>query len=137
MKNTDSECVAQTVAKCVTGEPDILLAILHGSVARGRATARSDVDLAVACAGVLPADRLDDLRLRVEAATGRAADIVDLHRIRGVFLTEILTGGRVLVNRRPTLLAGLMVQMLDFQEDFLPAVRLIRRHHAEALAHGS
>ena len=137
MNEADSERLAAMVKDCVAAMPDVLLAILHGSVAAGRAAPHSDVDVAVAGAAVLTHDRLDELRLRLEAGTGRAADVVDLHRVGGVFLAETLRRGRVLINRRPSVLAGLMIRMLGYQEDLLPAVRLIRRHHAEALAHGS
>ena len=137
MNEAESERLAAMVKACVAATPDVLLAILHGSVAEGRAASHSDVDVAVAGAAALAHDRLDELRLRVEEATGRAADVVDLHHADGVFLAETLRRGRVLLNRRPSLLAGLMIRMLGFQEDLLPAVRLIRQRNAEALAHGS
>jgi len=125
------------LSAAMADEPALRLAVVYGSAAAGRDGPHSDLDIAVAGDDPMSPDEMDALRLRLEAAGRRPVDLVDLHRVRGVLLAEILVRGRVVLNRHPALLAGFIIRMLDFQETLLPLVRRIRLRRAEALAHGS
>jgi predicted nucleotidyltransferase len=73
------------------GRPEVRLAILFGSRARGGAHEGSDVDIAVAAA---PLDRLGLMR-ELAAVTGLAVDVVDLDRAGYFLLTALLRDGVV------------------------------------------
>ena len=89
----------------------ISLAILFGSHATGRATATSDLDLAVAAERPLSATEkmslIDALALRF----GCPIDIIDLTAVSGPILQQALCKGRILLNKRPRLYAKLMLKM--------------------------
>ena len=77
----------------------LIAAVVFGSVARGEATAWSDVDLAVLCKGPLPLD--ERLSLQADAAQqfGREADVVDLRAAPLVARGRIVRDGRELAVR--------------------------------------
>ena len=101
----------------------IVLAIVYGSYAAGKAREESDLDIAVAgCQKLTPDERLD-LATKLERATGKSVDLRDLRALEGLILTQVLSKGRVLVRKDPALLGNLTVKMLSFQEDLWPQVR--------------
>jgi len=63
-------------------------------------------------------------------------DLVDLSAASGTLLRQILCNGRVLVQRRPEAMAGLLRNMIYHEADMMPYVRraLIDRQHR--FAHG-
>jgi predicted nucleotidyltransferase len=79
--------------------PDLELLVLFGSAARGTASARSDVDVAVRCAGAADLEALH-LALASRLATGRL-DLVDLRRAGPLLAFEVARSGRVLFERHP------------------------------------
>jgi len=90
-------------------EPNVRLAVLIGSAARGGLRADSDVDLLLALADA-GRRRVDALRVRLETAAGRPVDLVSIESAaaRPLLLQDALTEGRVLVDREarwPVLIA--------------------------------
>jgi predicted nucleotidyltransferase len=83
-------------------EPNVVLAILFGSVARGEETEHSDVDVLVALHrdDLTAASTLED---RLAAAIDRPVQVVRLSRARhdAEFLLGVVDEGRVLVDRGP------------------------------------
>jgi uncharacterized protein len=75
------------------GRPEVRLALLFGSRARGRERPGSDLDVAVAARAL---DRLTLIR-DLSEATGLVADVVDLDRA-GYFLLEALLRDGVVVH---------------------------------------
>ena len=133
--DSDQRAALQRVLSEASG---VVLAILYGSAVSGAMGSHSDVDIGVAREdGAMDPDAMDALRRQVERVVERPADIVDLHVAPGTLLHQILSRGQILRNARPSCYAELMIRMLDDQEDFQPSVRMIRRRHAEALAHGT
>jgi predicted nucleotidyltransferase len=82
-------------------EPNVRLAVLYGSTARGEDTPDSDLDLLVS----LAQDRADaavKLAVRIERATGRQVDVARLNRVQAsapLLLLRALDEGRVLFDR--------------------------------------
>jgi predicted nucleotidyltransferase len=82
-------------------EPNVRLAVLYGSVARGDDTPDSDLDLLVS----LGADRPDaavKLAVRLERAVGRDVDVARLNRIQDtapLLLLGAIDEGRVVLDR--------------------------------------
>jgi predicted nucleotidyltransferase len=88
-------CLADLPATC----PELELVVLFGSQVTGRASARSDVDLAVRCTG--PAD-LDSIyaALAGRLRTSRL-DLVDLRRAGPLLMFEVARTGRLLFEHQP------------------------------------
>jgi predicted nucleotidyltransferase len=90
-----------SLTRALRTEPNVRLAVLYGSAARGDDRPDSDVDLLVD----LSEDRPDagvKLALRLERALGRRVDVVRLGRVRGrspLLVLQVLDEGRVLVDR--------------------------------------
>ena len=93
-----------TLTRALRTEPNVGLAVLYGSTARGDDRADSDIDVLV--------DFRDDtaaspsaLARRLEAAVGRSVDVARLSRVRSespLLLTRVVDQGRVLVDRDDT-----------------------------------
>jgi len=84
----------------VTAEFPVIAAVLYGSVARGEATARSDVDIAVAFEEGLSSEDRTDARLglieRLTAELGTdAVDVVPLERAPAGLVEDVLSDGIV------------------------------------------
>ena len=73
--------------------------ILAGSVARGTATALSDIDLGVLCEGEFDPDALY-LAIAPKLGTDRI-DLINLRRASPVLAFEIARGGKLLFEREP------------------------------------
>lgn len=81
---------------------DVRLAYVFGSVARGRAGRRSDVDVAVLFDGEPAPRTLDDLTEDLEDAAGRPVDLVDLAEAPPLLAHQIVSTGRCIVCRHPS-----------------------------------
>lgn len=84
-------------------EHNVRFAMLFGSAARGDDTEGSDVDV-IADLQDSSLDRVLDLSLKLEEASGRSVDVVDLEDAEDdpTFLAMALEDGRVLVDREST-----------------------------------
>jgi len=124
------------VKSVLARHPGIQLGILFGSRAAARETASSDLDVAVAADRLLgPREKMaliDDLA----QTFGCPVDLVDLNAVTGLILHQALTKGEVLLNRKPSLLANLILKMWYNQADVMPNYRMILKKRVEAFAHG-
>ena len=94
-----SEDVGRRLADLPVAVPDLELLVLFGSVVRGRARTRSDVDLAVRCAR--RAD-LDTIYLAVAPRLGTdRVDLVDLRAAGPLLSFEVARTGQLVFERRP------------------------------------
>ncbi len=90
-----------TLRRALRTEPNVRLAVLYGSVARGDDTPDSDLDLLVSLGGNRP-DASVKLAVRLERAAGREVDVARLDRIREtspLLLLQALDEGRVVLDR--------------------------------------
>lgn len=111
--------------------PEIRLAVLFGSVARGTETARSDLDLGVLLEAGSPVDRLWDIDLAAGSALGRVVDLIDLRRAPPLLRFEITRDGWPVVEREPEEWVRFKVRaMLDWW-DWAPTAREIQRISAQ------
>ncbi|MDA3948503.1 MAG: nucleotidyltransferase domain-containing protein [Spirochaeta sp.] len=136
-----TEEIIHALQETLTGDPRfaaIRLAILYGSVARGTHRTDSDIDLALCTDPRITID--DDTLLAVvaacEKATGREVQVRDLARAHGVFLKEALTTGKVIHQTESRVRGELIIRMLSFVEDLLPAIRNIRARKKERFLAG-
>lgn len=93
------ELIGQRLADLPPAMPDLQLLILFGSVVRGRARSRSDVDLAVQCDGPVDLDAVY-LALAPRLGTDRL-DLIDLRRAGPLLAFEVARTGRLLFERHP------------------------------------
>ncbi len=134
-KTTDAGGIETVLTGVLEGYPAVEVALLFGSVACGRATAGSDVDVAVAARRPLPLDERVDLQAAMSAAVGREVDLVDLQAVSGPLLAEAMTGGRVL-RKDNDLYAELIKKMWFNQADMMPLVRMILEQRRRRIADG-
>ena len=82
-------------------EPNVRLAVIYGSVARGDDTPASDLDLLVSLAENRP-DAAVKLAMRLERTLGREVDVAQLNRVKDaapLLLLQALDEGRVILDR--------------------------------------
>ena len=109
--------------QCVASLPEVKLAVLFGSTARGQAGPRSDVDL-----GVLLEPDTPDVRSRVESelwrATDRTLDLIFLDKAPPLLRFEIARDGVLLHQEQDHLWTDFKTRaMLDWW-DWAPYARM-------------
>ena len=117
-------------------QPDVELAFVFGSFARGRQTKSSDIDVAVAARAPIDAQRRLALNDAIASAAARPVDLVDLQRAGPLVLTQALTTGKRIVKRDSGVLARLLVKMWYLNADLMPLVRMIQDTRRERFLHG-
>ena len=131
--------IESELSRILTDFAEVKLAILYGSAARRTMHPGSDVDLAVAAhpRRELDPELLIDISLACGDVVAREVQVRDLARARGLYLKQVLTEGAVIVERDPTVRGELIIRMLDFVEDMLPNVRMIRRANTQRFIQGA
>ena len=127
----DPERVDELISVVLTDFPQVLFATLFGSAAKGRLTAQSDVDIAVASTKILSIESRCDLSVALSCALGREVDLVDLQAVSGSILEQALCSGRVLKNSDHDLYAGLMKRLWYNQADMMPYYQRIIEHRSK------
>ena len=115
---SSASSIATAVTQVLSRFPQIRLAILFGSCAKGNATAASDVDLAVQADKPLDAELSIRLIGAMAEQLGRPVDLIDLHTIGEPLLGEVLKGRRL--RGSDTNFARLITRHLLDAADFLP-----------------
>ena len=124
----------------LANDPNLDLAMVFGSTAKGTARPHSDIDIAVYPRQPLGHQDLQRLSDQIALVTGRPVDIVDLSKSNGSLLRQILRSGKVLFSKRPGTLGALHQRLLAWQEDFEPALKALftaRQKRFSRSAHGS
>lgn len=121
----------EPVAEVLRDESDLVLAYAFGSVAKGKASSASDLDVGVLATAPLSGAEQRRLIGRLAQATGRPIDLVDLREAGMPLLQVILTTGRELFCRDDRVKAALLTWMLGQVEDFLPLRRRVLRERRE------
>ena len=111
------------IIELIQARPEVQLVILYGSSVRGEPNIQSDVDLALAGEKIIPAEVMSGLNIELAEALHREVDLVDMRRISGTILEQILCRGEVLVKTSIDLHAEMMRKMWYNQADMMPAVR--------------
>ena len=100
---------------------DIDLMIIFGSRAKDRHRPDSDLDLGIWRSSKWSADFH---RVCVEQITSflpTAIDLIDLSKIDGPLLQEILCNGKKIYQQQDHLMGVLYVRLMDWRTDFMPA----------------
>lgn len=120
----------------LSGEPDLLLAYLFGSVADGRQRPGSDLDVAVYPKQALTSERKAELISALARIAGRPVDVVDL-RTAGPHIARQAIRGRLLFTRSSAIKADLIFRTLVDVADFLPYRQRLLRERREQWIHKS
>jgi predicted nucleotidyltransferase len=103
----------------LTHFPEIVFAVLFGSVASDRQRADSDLDIAVTAKKALTAHEKITLISALAESTGRPVDLIDLKMVSEPLLGQIVRHGRRIVGS-DTLYGELISRHLFEQADFMP-----------------
>lgn len=109
----------QTILSAISTQPDIVLAILFGSLAVGEGNRDSDLDLAVDAGRRLTAREKMALISELAETTGRPIDLVDINAVGEPLLGQIIRHGKRILGS-DTSYANLIRGHLFDQADFLP-----------------
>lgn len=116
---TEQRDAASQLSTVLEAFPQIELAVLFGSVARGCERPDSDVDIAVAARRALTTEEKIALVEALAERTGRPIDLVDLRTVAEPLLGQILRHGRRLQGS-DTAYGELISRHLFEQADFMP-----------------
>jgi len=126
-----NEPLKQQLQNTLQQFPSISLAIVFGSVAGGRESVQSDLDIGVR------ADRPIDVKLKMQLiealakTTGRPVDLIDLSTAGQPLLGEIIEHG-TRVHGKDERYAELIMKNLLERADFLPYRNRILKHRRDA-----
>ena len=107
------------------------LAVLFGSVARGKARADSDLDIAVRYAAPLDAEQKLSLIRALGAASVRPVDLIDLRTAGPIVARQALTRGKRLFGSDTDFATQLSRTLIDYA-DFAPLIERTRRERRDA-----
>lgn len=120
----------QKIIAALEKHPEINIAYIFGSVAKGTARPDSDLDIAVQDSKPLTTEQYIALVEDLAIASGRAIDLIDLKTTGVPLLGEILQGQRLLGSDADH--AELIKRHLFESADFLPYVeRMLKERRAQ------
>lgn len=119
------------IRRVLRQHPQIVLAVLFGSLARNTAGFDSDLDLAVSADRTLNADEKMQLIMDLAESIGRPVDLVDLFTVGEPLLGQIMTGGRRILGDDERY-AVLLSRHLFNQADFMPYRNRILQERRQA-----
>jgi predicted nucleotidyltransferase len=111
--------------------PEVDLAILFGSAAKGALRKESDVDLALRA--TLDRTARNAMLAEIERALGRTLDVIDVDAAPPQLRFEIARDGIVLVERTPGALTTFRARAYLDWFDFAPIARMVHRRALERL----
>lgn len=120
----------EPITELLKNWPEIKAAWLFGSVAKGTATEKSDIDIAIYTRQPLDTEKHIELVEELALLTGRAVDLIDLKRAGEPLLGEILKKGVQLFGSQE-IYAALIKQHIYDTADFLPYAERILAERRE------
>ena len=112
----------ESIQQFFAAQPDVELAYVFGSLAKGSARSASDLDVAIQTRQPLSAEQRLDMLEALAALTGRPVDLVDVTHAGEPLLGEILTHGKRIKGTDNHHVRLVQRHIYD-TEDFLPTVR--------------
>jgi predicted nucleotidyltransferase len=117
-------------------DPNIRLAILFGSYARGSENINSDIDIAVAYPEKLSMDNKITLIKNLSTLINKEIDIVDLLDVNLILLQQIMKHRVTLVNLDSELYGNLMAKRVTSESDYLPLYDKMLKARRERFLNG-
>ena len=100
---------------------DVDLMIIFGSRAKDRQRPGSDLDLGIWRSSKWSADFHRECVEQITSFLPTAIDLIDLSKIDGPLLQEILCNGNKIYQQHDHLMGVLYVRLMDWRTDFMPA----------------
>jgi len=119
MTITTAADINKQLQEVLTGFPDLVLALVFGSVAKGCQHTDSDLDIAVAAKQALTVDEKMAIIAALAEQTGRPIDLIDLKVVAGPLLGQIVRHGRRLLGSDAEY-GRLLSRHVFEQADFMP-----------------
>ena len=119
MTLTTAADINKQLQEVLTRFPDLVLALVFGSVAKGRQRIDSDLDIAVAAKQALTVDDKMAIIAALAEQTGRPIDLIDLKVVAGPLLGQIVRHGRRLLGSDAEY-GRLLSRHVFEQTDFMP-----------------
>lgn len=138
MKQRIGHDLDKRVAKDLDAYPGIAAIYFFGSVAAGRATDLSDLDVAILFQkGCVPdAMGLLDLRERLSGLTGLDVDVVCLNTASPILAHQVLQQGKRIVMRDASATNAFFVRAIAEYDDLKRIRRPIEQHVLRGRVHG-
>ena len=133
MNKLNNSCVTEcaSIKQVLDRHPDIRLAILFGSLAKGKADRDSDIDLAIDVGRPFTLHEKIQLITELAETLGRPVDLVDIFSVGEPLLGQIVTKGKILQGDS-TRFALLLSKHLFNQADFMPLQSRILKERRQA-----
>lgn len=129
----------ERLRRCAASIPEVRLAVLFGSTARGQATRRSDVDIGVSIEPDTPAVRRR-VAVELDRAAGRSVDVVFLEEAPPLLRFEISKDGVLLFQNEDHLWTDFKARAMVDWWDWRPIAKRIEeaaiRRLREKVEHG-
>ena len=100
---------------------DIDLMIIFGSRSKDRQRPDSDLDLGIWRSSKWSVDFHRECVEQITSLLPTAIDLIDLSKIDGPLLQEILCNGKKIYQQHDHLMGFLYVRLMDWRTDFMPA----------------
>lgn len=117
--------VANQLAALLESRGDVRLAYLFGSLARGKGTAASDIDVAVSLGRKMSAGEKQQFIGDIGAEFGRPVDVVDLESANGAILGRVFEEGIRLIDDL-ALRERIAARRANWQTDVAPYLERLR-----------
>ncbi len=115
-------------------KPEIILAIIYGSYARGTETETSDVDIAAAMSEAMDLDARLSLQLELSILLKKEIDLVDIWKIKGLIHYKVFTEGLCIKkyeNEGQNLFHKNFMTALYWYEDYYPLYKRSQKYILE------
>jgi len=120
----------QQLIKLLSDFPSVTTAIVFGSIADGRETAQSDLDIAIKADHKMDSELKISLIEALARSTGRSIDLIDLRTAGQPLLGEIIETGTRILGSNDEFASLVMKNLLD-RADFLPYRERILKYRRE------
>ena len=131
-----SEEIGLKIRSLLENKPGVEVCLLFGSAAAGKLGVNSDIDIAICGEKAFTPDYLAELQVAIAERLGTEVDLLDMARLNGLILRQVITTGKKILNKNPDLLARYIKKMLFFSEDMYPNCQMILKAKAKRFAHG-
>ena len=100
--------------------PQIELVIIYGSAVKNRLTPNSDIDIAIGSSSSISNSISLEISLKITHLLNFETSVIDIDKMEGVIMEEVLTKGEILRNINPEYLFRNIQKMQTYTEDILP-----------------
>ena len=120
MKVESRDKVISVLKEMVVPNEKVEICLLYGSGAQDNLNDMSDIDIAVSSEKGLSREDCLELSLSLSLKTGREVSVLQIERMQGLILREILSKGIYIKNVNPNYFSRFIIKMYDYSEDLLP-----------------